>query len=110
LEELVTRTAERLAVVNMALMNEDEAVSREMIEHFAGCAQCYLLTISVLILCRILIDNVLELSKMSKRATWKKILESEEDKKKIAEIFKRIDEHTKNFHVRLPTYLNQPRS
>ena len=53
-----------------------------------------------------LIDNVLELSKMSKRATWKKILESEEDKKKIAETFKRIDEHTKNFHVRSPTYLN----
>ena len=60
---------------------------------------------SVLILCRILIDNVLELSNMSKRATWKKILESEEDKKKIEEIFKQIDEHTKNFYVRSPTYL-----
>ena len=67
------------------------------------------LNVSVLILCRILIDNVLELSKMSKRATWKRILESEEDKKKIAEIFKRIDEHTKNFYVRLPSYPNQPR-
>ena len=64
------------------------------------------LNVSVLILCRMLIDNVLELSKMSKRATWKKILESEEDKKKIAETFKRIDEHTKNFHVRSATYLN----
>ena len=101
----MTRTAERLAIVNMALMKEDEAVSREMIEHFAGCAQCYLVNFSVLIKCRILIDNVLDLSKMLKRATWKKILESEEDKKKIAEIFKQIDEHTKNFHVRLPTYL-----
>jgi hypothetical protein len=38
----VTRTAERLAEVNKALMEEDEAVSREMIERFAGCAQCYL--------------------------------------------------------------------
>ena len=64
--------------------------------------------ILVLILCRILIDNVLVLSKMSKRETWKKILESEEDKKKIVEIFERIDEHTKNFHVRSPTYSNQP--
>ena len=36
----MTRTAERLVVVNMALMKEDEAVSREMIERFAGCAQC----------------------------------------------------------------------
>ena len=69
-----------------------------------------LLNVSVLISCRVLIDNVLELSKMLKRATWKKIMESEEDKKKIEEIFKRIDEHTKNFHVRSPTYLNQSRS
>ena len=105
----MTRTAERLAIVNMALMKEDEAVSREMIEHFAGCAQCYLVNFSVLIKCRILIDNVLDLSKMLKRATWKKILESEEDKKKIAEIFKQIDEHTKNFHVRSAAYLNQSR-
>ena len=106
----MTRTAERLAIVNMALMKEDEAVSREMIEHFAGCAQCYLVNFSVLIKCRILIDNVLDLSKMLKRATWKKILESEEDKKKIAETFKQIDEHTKNFHVRSPAYLNHQRS
>ena len=105
----MTRTAERLVVVNMALMDEDEVVSREMIERFAGCAQCYLVNILVLILCRILIDNVLELSKMSKRATWKKILESEEDKKTIADIFGKIDEHTKNFHVRSPTYINRPR-
>ena len=102
MEELVTRTAERLAVVNMALMNEDEAILRDMIVRFAGCAQCYVVNISVLILCRILIDNVLELSKMSKRATWKKVLESEEDKKMIAETFQQIDEHTKNFHVRSP--------
>ena len=41
MEDLVIRTAERLAIVNMALMNEDEAVSKEVIERFAGCAQCY---------------------------------------------------------------------
>ena len=68
-----------------------------------------LLNVSVLISCRVLIDNVLELSKMLKRATWKKILDSEEDKKKIEDTFKRIDEHTKNFHVRPPTYFNQSR-
>ena len=49
----MTRTTDRLAAVNMALMNEDDAVSREMIERFSGCAQCYLVNISVLILCRI---------------------------------------------------------
>ena len=102
----MTRTVERLAVVNMALMNEDEAVSREMIEHFAGCGQCYFVNISVLIFCRILIENVLKLSKMSERATWKKLLESEEDKKKIADTFRLIDEHTKNFYVRSPTYIS----
>ena len=105
----MTRTAERLVLLNTALMNEDDSASREMIERFAGCAQCYLVNISVLILYRILNDNVLELSKMSERATWKKILESEEDKKTIAEIFKKIDELTKNFHVRSPTYINRPR-
>ena len=105
----MTRTGERLAVVNTALMNEDEAVLKEMIERFAGYAHFYLVNILALTLCRVLIDNVLELSKMSKRAMWKKILESEEDKKKIGEIFKQIDEHTKNFHVRSPKYLNQSR-
>ena len=104
----MTRTGERLAVVNTALMNEDEAVLKEMIERFAGYAHFYLVNILALTLCRALIDNVLELSKMMKRATWKKILESEEDKKKIGEIFKQIDEQTKNFHVRSPTYISQP--
>ena len=37
LEELVTRTAERLVIVNTALVNEEEEVSRDMIERFAGC-------------------------------------------------------------------------
>ena len=64
------------------------------------------MNISVLILCRILIENVLKLSKMSERATWKKLLESEEDKKKIADTFRLIDEHTKNFYVRSPTYIS----
>ena len=106
LEELVTRTAKRLAVVNMALVDEDEAVPREKIEHFAGCAQCYLVSIWVLILCRLLIDNMRVLTEMSKRATWKKILDSKEDKKKIEGTFERIDELTKNFHVRSPIYFN----
>jgi hypothetical protein len=100
LEELVTKTAEFLAVVNVTLVNEDEAIPKKMIEHFSGYAQCNFMNISILMLCRILIDNVLELSQMSKTASWKKILENEEDKKKIAETFERIDEHTKNFHVR----------
>ena len=41
------------------------------------------LNVPVLILCRILIDNVLELSKTLKRVTWKKILENEEDSRDL---------------------------
>ena len=103
LEELVTRTAERLVVVNTALVNEDEVVSRDIIERFAGCVQYYS-SMLLLISCRILINKVLELSKMLERGTWKRILENEEDKTKIEETFKHIDEHTKNFHVRLFMY------
>jgi hypothetical protein len=40
------------------------------------------------------------LKAMSSRATWKEILENEEDKMKIEESFKRIDECTKDFQVR----------
>ena len=40
----MTRTAERLVVVNMALVEEDEAVSQEMMVRFAGYAQYYLWT------------------------------------------------------------------
>jgi hypothetical protein len=46
-----------------------------MIERFDGCAQGYP-NVWVLILCRVLIDNVLELRKMLKRPT--KILETED--------------------------------
>ncbi|KIM38563.1 hypothetical protein M413DRAFT_243564 [Hebeloma cylindrosporum] len=38
LEELVIRTAERLHIVNTALIKEHEADSKTMLEHFAGCA------------------------------------------------------------------------
>ena len=48
------------------------------------------LNVSVLILC---IDNV-----------------ENSEGSQIAEIFKRIDEHTKNLHVSSRTYLNQSRS
>ena len=89
----------------MALMNVSRENLRDDRALFWVCSKLPL-NFLVLILCRILIDDVLELIKMSKRAAWKKILESEEDKKKITEIFVRIDEHTKNFHVRSPTYIS----
>jgi len=41
---------------------------------------------------------------MSSSNIWEKILENEEDAKKIEESFKRMDEHTKNFQVRVAIY------
>jgi hypothetical protein len=38
---------------------------------------------------------------MSSSNIWEKILENEEDAKKIEESFKCMDEHTKNFQVRV---------
>ena len=49
---------------------------------------------------RKLIDEVIILKNMSSRWILTKILDNKEDKKKIEESFKRIDEHTKDFHVR----------
>ena len=68
------------------------------------------LNISVLILRRILVDNVLELKKMSERGLLKRTLENEEDKKKIEETFTRINEHTTNFHVSSSIYLGTTQS
>jgi hypothetical protein len=41
------------------------------------------------------------LKEMSSSNIWEKILENEEDANKIEESFKRMDEHTKNFQVRV---------
>jgi len=48
---------------------------------------------------RKLIYEAATLKEMSMRSTWIEILENQEDKEKIDRSFKRIDEHTKNFHV-----------
>lgn len=49
---------------------------------------------------RTLITQIAELEKMTKRHLGIRILESDEDKKKVKEIFKRLDECAKDFHVR----------
>jgi hypothetical protein len=45
------------------------------------------------------------LEAMSPSNVWVKILENEEDAKKIEENFKCMDEHTKNFQVRVAYYM-----
>ncbi|KAG6823825.1 hypothetical protein H0H87_000255, partial [Tephrocybe sp. NHM501043] len=82
LKDIIFATEARLNIVAAALAKEGDTVSHEMIEHFAGT----------------LIKKILELDLMSNKATWKKILESDDDKQKISRMFKEIDEQTKNFH------------
>ena len=43
------------------------------------------------------------LKRMSSSRMWEKILENEEDAKKIEASFKRMDEYTKNFQVSWPS-------
>ena len=49
---------------------------------------------------RQLVAEAVRLHEMSSRRMLTKILENEEDRKTIEESFKRIDEYTKDFHVR----------
>ena len=49
---------------------------------------------------RKLVAEAVQLHKISSRSKLTKILENEEDKKTIEASFKRIDEYTKDFHVR----------
>jgi hypothetical protein len=49
---------------------------------------------------RKLVAEAIKLKEMLARSTFTRILESEEDKKTIKESFQRIDEFTKDFHVR----------
>jgi hypothetical protein len=53
-----------------------------------------------LIFHRKLVAEAVKLKEMSARSTFTRMLESEEDKKTIRESFQRIDEFTKDFHVR----------
>ena len=43
-----------------------------------------------------------KLEKMSSKATWRKILENEEDRTAIKESFERIDEYREDFQVGQP--------
>ncbi|KAG6886715.1 hypothetical protein C0995_005628 [Termitomyces sp. Mi166 len=81
LKELIHQTANRLRAVNSALVDlgEEDTEFRQIIEEFS----------------QLLIKKVLEIRAMSEKVTWKKLLDNEEDKAKIGEIFK----NTKNFLI-----------
>ncbi|KAG6895959.1 hypothetical protein C0992_011298 [Termitomyces sp. T32_za158] len=83
LKELLSQIESRLEVVNSASMQieVEETEFRTRIESFA----------------QLLNQNILELKTMSKRSTWKVILESDEDKAKNKKILKNIDRETNTF-------------
>ncbi|KAG6843977.1 hypothetical protein H0H87_011139, partial [Tephrocybe sp. NHM501043] len=85
LKDIMTNTEKRLDTVATELTKEGDTVANAMIQDFAGT----------------LIEKILELHLMSTKATWKKILESDDDKTKISRMFKEIDEQTKNFHLKI---------
>ncbi|KAG6878163.1 hypothetical protein C0993_011236 [Termitomyces sp. T159_Od127] len=78
LQELFVQTKGRLEVIGSALVEveEEDTNFRRKIEGFA---------------------QILELKTMLGRSTWKVILESDEDKTKIENIFKKINEETETF-------------
>ncbi|KAG5342333.1 hypothetical protein C0989_003463 [Termitomyces sp. Mn162] len=91
LYDQITRTRERLTIVNEALINSKDESVEDVIQGFAGK----------------LLEKIIEIDKLSKKATWKKILENEQDKSEIDGIFKYIDEETKDFQMRLALKIDQ---
>ncbi|KAF8679010.1 hypothetical protein AX14_004584 [Amanita brunnescens Koide BX004] len=87
LEQHVIQTMDRLNIVNDALLRADSDNSDvgSAMSRFA----------------RKLIDEAVMLKGMSLSPIWEKIIENEEDAKKIEESFKRMDEYTKDFQLEI---------
>jgi L-fucose isomerase-like protein len=108
MKERVVQTLDRLNVVNSALLKAESDGARLTMLNFARYVlrTCYLPRSELRF--RKLADEAVILEGISSGNIWEKILENEEDAKKIEESFKRMDEHTKNFHVRATIYEHMP--
>ena len=101
LQERVVQTINRLNVVNDALLkaesdsNVDSAIL--MFAEFVLRTCC--LPCSDLLFFSKLVGEAVMLKGMSSSRLWEKIIENEEDSKKIEGSFKRMDEYTKDFQV-----------
>ncbi|KAG5727729.1 hypothetical protein E4T56_gene20735 [Termitomyces sp. T112] len=89
LDSQIRRTQERLSIIKD--VSDKNTGSDELMKDFA----------------KKLADKLSDLDKMAKQATWKKILENEQNKSKIDGIFKYIDEQTKDFQMRLALKIDQ---
>ncbi|KNZ77573.1 hypothetical protein J132_05107 [Termitomyces sp. J132] len=83
LDSQIRRTQERLSIIKD--VSDKNTGSDELMKDFA----------------KKLADKLSDLDKMAKQATWKKILENEQNKSKIDGIFKYIDQQTKDFQQSL---------
>ncbi|KAF8705640.1 hypothetical protein AX14_013866 [Amanita brunnescens Koide BX004] len=87
IEKRVIQTMDRLNIVNDALSTAESGDSHvgSAMSRFAGK----------------LIGEAVMLKGMSSSPIWEKIIENEEDAKKIEESFKRMDEYTKDFQLEI---------
>ncbi|KAG5642551.1 hypothetical protein DXG03_002564 [Asterophora parasitica] len=83
LQDQVEQTANRLSIVNAALLDAEANDTSVRLQTFAEK----------------LVREAQLLEKMKGKRMWKQVIDHEEDSKKIAESFRRIDEHTKDFHL-----------
>ena len=100
LRDRIKQTIQRLELVNAALLKTESDDASARAQDFAKYVLDPLFTShGKQHSFRKLIYEAATLQEMSMRSTWMEILENQEDKEKIDRSFKRIDEHTKNFHV-----------
>ncbi|KAH0584804.1 hypothetical protein J132_01573 [Termitomyces sp. J132] len=91
LKTQIVRTQERLSAMEHELAKTNDADLKDLIKGFAEK----------------LATKLSELDSISKKATWKKILQNEQDKSQLNNIFKYIDEQIKDFQIRLALKIDQ---
>jgi hypothetical protein len=100
LQQYIAQTAQRLEIMDTALQQAESEAAKVRIQVFARYIPSELrLYFYELTACRKIAAEAAVLVEMLSRSIVVKILESEEDKKTIADIFKQIEAHTKDFHV-----------
>ncbi|KAG5349359.1 hypothetical protein C0989_004400 [Termitomyces sp. Mn162] len=83
LKTQIVRTQERLSAIEHELAKTNDTDSKDLMKGFAER----------------LANKLSELDSISKKATWKKILQNEQDKSQLNSIFKYIDDQVKDFQV-----------
>ncbi|KAH0584811.1 hypothetical protein H2248_008090 [Termitomyces sp. 'cryptogamus'] len=91
LKTQIVRTQECLSAMEHELAKTNDTDSKDLMKGFAEK----------------LATKLSELDHISKKATWKKILQNEQDKSQLNSIFHYIDEQIKDFQIRLALKIDQ---